>query len=155
MPEKPNYFSFRREENVISGICEKKDDTHWTLGFRNSIFAGEFSETLVQVLYRCPMIRSISFVRDDLGTTDSDDDGSNLLAYLAGSFPPSIEYLTFDNVLNKDSIISFVRNLETIGYRSVGNHPSYAGNLGANDFRHIFCMVLQLGTARFLEKEKR
>eukprot|EP00592_Proboscia_alata_P003201 CAMPEP_0194375938 /NCGR_PEP_ID=MMETSP0174-20130528/24497_1 /TAXON_ID=216777 /ORGANISM="Proboscia alata, Strain PI-D3" /LENGTH=2279 /DNA_ID=CAMNT_0039156461 /DNA_START=633 /DNA_END=7472 /DNA_ORIENTATION=+ len=147
MPEKPKYFSFRREGNVISRICEKvagsteSDDAHWTLVFRNSSFAGEFAETLVQALYRCPMIRSISFLRRDHGANDADNEGSKpdnegskLLAYLAGSLPPWIGYLTFDNVLNKDAIIPLVRNLETIGQRNVGNQQSYTGNLGAKAF---------------------
>ena len=68
---------------MISRICKKvagsteSDDAHWTLVFRNSSFAGEFAETLVQALYRCPMIQSISFFRRDHDANDADNEGSN------------------------------------------------------------------------------
>jgi len=142
MPER-RYFSFRREGQILSRIYEKYassidlDDVHWTLGFSNGSFAGEFAETLVQALYRCPVIQSISFSRNRPYTTsfkrstsnnshhhkdEEEDDGSTLLAYLAGSLPPWVTCLTFDNVLKKNAILALVNILETMGQRSAGNN---------------------------------
>ena len=145
MPER-RYFSFRREGQILSRIYEKHassidlDDVIWTLGFSNSTFGGEFAETLVQALYRCPVIQSVSFSRDRAFNTsfkrsistssthhhtdEEEDDGSTLLAYLAGSLPPWVSFLTFDNVLRKNAILALVNILETMGQRSAGIYGS-------------------------------
>ena len=55
---------------MVSRLCDIQpealtfEDVHWSLGFTNSSFAGEFSESLVQALYLCPTIRSLTFARD-------------------------------------------------------------------------------------------
>ena len=130
------YFSFRREGQLVSRLCDKhaaaldSDDVHWTLGFTNSSFAGEFSETLVQALYRCPMIRGLSFTRNaewklihaiDIG--NETEEGSALLANLAGSLPPWVSYLTYDNILNDRAVKALVAILETMGKLAAGQGP--------------------------------
>ena len=130
MPQR-RYFSFRREGQLLSRLCDKQaasldsDDVHWTLGFTNSTFAGEFVESLVQSLYLCPMITGLSFTRnsDWLSMKDTEenegDDGGGLLANLAGSLPPWVSYLTFDNMLNDRDLKALGAILETMGRLSV------------------------------------
>ena len=128
------YLSFCREGQLLARLCEKQaanadsDDVHWTLGFTNSTFAGEFVESLVQTLYLCPMITGLSFARNSewLAMRDADidndgDEGSGLLANLAGSLPPWVSYLTFDNMLNDRDLRALVVILDTMGKLSAGN----------------------------------
>ena len=110
MPKR-HYVSFRREGNALSRLCKKHDtsslkaEVFWTLGFQNSSFGGEFTETLLQALRKCTAIRSLSFSREESAFTDDKDHyGSTLLAYLASSLPPWIHYLSFDNILSKRAI---------------------------------------------------
>jgi hypothetical protein len=118
MPQK-RYFSFRIEAPLVSQMCEgspssaQSDDVHWTLAFTNSSFAGEFSETLVQALYHCPMIRGISFTRNEnwrsassMESEDESQDTSSLLADLAFSLPSWVSSLAFDNTLDDSALIS-------------------------------------------------
>jgi len=133
MPER-RYFSFRREGQVLMRVCEKhagainSEDVHWVLGFTNSTFAGEFAETLVQALYRCPIIQAMSFSRNNrqkmpgtiLSADEEEDDGSVLLANLAGSLPPWVTHLTFDNILSKRALDSIVAILKSMGELSAG-----------------------------------
>jgi len=126
MPQR-QYYSFRREAQMVSRLCDIQpeglefDEVHWTLGFSNSTFAGEFSESLVQALYLCPTIRGISFARDSgFKPLDAVDDmegegGSVLLAKLVGSVPPWIDYLTFKNIFSDREIRSLVAILERMG----------------------------------------
>ena len=127
MPQR-RYFSFRREGQMVSRLCDKhaaaldSDNVHCTLGFTNSSFAGEFNETLVQALYRCPMIRGLSFSRNSnwarVHSADKEnetDDGGAVLANLVGSLPPWVSYMTYDNILNDFALHSFVKILETMG----------------------------------------
>jgi hypothetical protein len=128
MPQR-RYFSFRREGQLISRLCDKQaealdfDDVHWTLGFMNSTFAGEFSETLVQALYLCPTIRGLSFgknadyarLRELDGDDDLGEDGSAFLANLVGSLPPWIHSLTFSSIFNDRDIKTLVAIIETMG----------------------------------------
>lgn len=127
------YFSFRREGQLLARLCEKQAslsdtvDIHWSLGFTNSTFAGEFVESLVQTLYLCPMITGLSFTRnsDDLtmrgtdGESECEDGG--LLANLAGSLPPWVSYLTFDNVLQDRDLRALVAIIDTMGKLSTGD----------------------------------
>lgn len=130
------YFSFKREGQLVSRLCDKhaaaldSDNLHWTLGFTNSSFAGEFSETLVQALYRCPMIRGLSFARNaewkvisSMDKGSEADDGSALLANLAGSLPPWVSYLTYDNILNDRAVKALVAILETMEKLIAGQGP--------------------------------
>jgi len=132
MPQR-RYFSFRREGQLVQNLYDKQaadgdaEDAHWTLGFTNSSFAGEFSETLVQAMYRCTIIRGLSFTRNSdwrnnhgVDADNQTDEGSGLLANLAGSLPPWISDLTFDNVLIERSVIALVKILETMGKLSEG-----------------------------------
>ena len=137
MPQR-RYFSFRREGQLVQRLCDKQaaelesDDVHWTLGFTNSSFAGEFSETLVQAMYRCPMIRGLSFTRNpewklSRGTSsenETTDEGSGHLANLAGSLPPWVTDLTYDNVLNDRAVKALVAILETMGKLSAGQQKT-------------------------------
>ena len=132
MPER-RYFSFRREGQLLARLCEKQaasldsDDVHWTLGFTNSTFAGEFVESLVQSLYLCPMITGLSFtrnsehvmVRED-NADGADEGGAGLLANLTGSLPPWVSHLTFDNMLNDRDLRALVVILDTMGKLSSG-----------------------------------
>ena len=126
MPER-SYFSFRREGQVLARVCEKhasmneNDDAFWTLSFNNSTFAGEYAESLVQALYRCPIIQAISFSKKGpdtplpLGLRNQDPSGSTTLADLAGSLPPWVTCLTFDNVLSDASFSQLVSALKAMG----------------------------------------
>lgn len=126
MPQK-RYFSFRREAPLVSQMCERSpsstesDDVHWTLAFTNSSFAGEFSETLVQALYRCPNIRGLSFTRNEnwrsASSTESEDeshDNSSLLADLAVSLPSWVSSVVFDNTLDDSALISLSKAPEEL-----------------------------------------
>lgn len=132
MPKR-RYFSFRREGELLARLCDKQgsvidsDDVHWTLGFTNSTFAGEFVESLVQTLYKHPMIAGLSFIRNSEWTSmrgtekgNDIDDGGGLLANLSGSLPPWVSYLTFDNMLNDRDLRALVAILDTIGKLSSG-----------------------------------
>jgi hypothetical protein len=129
------YFSFRREGQLIANLLEKEGHVlgsgklHCTLNFRNSAFAGEFPESLVQVLYKCPVINGLSFVKDtnfeDL--TDDDDDRldvtcshEGLLMSLVGAFPPWVSHVTFDGVVENADIDCLVQVLNSIGHLSCG-----------------------------------
>lgn len=126
MPQR-QYFSFRREGQMVSRLCDLQpevlafDDVHWSLGFTNSTFAGEFSESLVQGLYLCPTIRALSFARDiDFQPVDSvedadGEDGSVLLAKLVGSLPPWIDFLTFKNIFYDRELRTLIAIIETMG----------------------------------------
>jgi len=133
MPQR-RYFSFRREGQLLSRLCSNEalvggtDDVHWTLSFTNSSFAGEFAESLVQVLYLCPMISGLSFVRksgwfaiSELDKESRSDEGGALLASLAGSLPPWISHLTFDGIMNDRDLRSLAVILETMGKLSNSN----------------------------------
>ncbi len=133
MMPKRRYFSFRREGDLLARLCDKQgsvidsDDVHWTLGFTNSTFAGEFVESLVQTLYKHPMITGLSFIRNSEWTSIRDtekgndtDDGGGLLANLTGSLPPWVSYLTFDNMLHDRDLRALVAILDTIGKLSSG-----------------------------------
>ncbi|KAL3922923.1 MAG: hypothetical protein SGILL_001945 [Bacillariaceae sp.] len=133
MMPKRRYFSFRREGQLLARLCDKQakdidsDDVHWTLGFTNSTFAGEFVESLVQSLYLCPMISGLSFARSSEWMMMSDaeregdsDEGGGLLANLTGSLPPWVSHLTFDNMLNDRDLRALVAILETMGRLSSG-----------------------------------
>lgn len=126
MPQR-RYFSFRREGQLVSQLCEANAafgesdaNVHWTLGFTNSSFAGEFSETLVQSLYRCPMIRGISFSKNDnwCSVRPKDDQGREKSAVLAlvGMLPPSVSSIIYDNTLSgTHDLLEVTAILETMG----------------------------------------
>jgi len=133
MMPKRRYFSFRREGELLARLCDKQgsvidsDDVHWALGFTNSTFAGEFVESLVQTLYKHPMITVLSFIRNskwiamrDIEKGNDTDDGGGLLANLTGSLPPWVSHLTFDNMLNDRDLRALVAILDTIGKLSSG-----------------------------------
>lgn len=132
MPER-RYFSFSREGKLISRICEKEceDDAHWTLNFTNSTFDGEFAESLVQILYVCPVIKGLSFVRNNrwehtrhLDKDAKQGDGFAILANLSASLPPWVSHLTFDGVLSDDDLETLATVLETVGKLSESQMPS-------------------------------
>lgn len=127
MPQK-RYFSFRREGQLLSRLCTTESaafdsaEIHWTIGFRNSTFAGEFAESLVQALYLCPVILGLSFCKDNRDIRHGkSDEGGALLVNLAGSLPPWITSLTFDGLLNGRDLKSMVDIIETMGKLSAGH----------------------------------
>lgn len=127
MPQQ-KYFSFRREGQVVQRICEqissRTDPTSrfWTLGFKNSSFGGEFAETLVQTLYRCRNIRSISFANTQCGyEVEESERGKELsqtLRLLMNKLPPWVTYLTFDNFQSQHSLSEFLNILMKMGLRN-------------------------------------
>ena len=135
MPER-SYYSFRREGQVLARVCEKhasmneNDNTFWTLSFTNSTFAGEYAESLVQSLYRCPIIQAISFSKKGaetplpIGLRNQDASGSTTLADLAGSLPPWVTCLTFDNVLSDVSFAQLVSALKAMGQLDLTDNNS-------------------------------
>ena len=140
MPQR-RYFSFRREGEMVSRLCDKhaastnSEDVHWTLGFTNSSFAGEFTETLVQALYRCPMVQGLSFARNsDWDAIVADDqenegeDGSALLAELFGSLPPGISSLTFDSFLSQKFVKALIDILKMMGQLAAGSEQENQSN---------------------------
>jgi Leucine Rich repeat len=140
MMPKRRYFSFRREGQLLSRLCQmesalcESSDVHWTLGFLNSSFAGEFSESLVQALYMCPMIIGLSFSQTgavagaDDPEVNVDDGGSAMVSSLVGSLPPWIFSLTFDGLLNDRVMKSLVKVLETMGRLTAG-HTDQLGSI--------------------------
>lgn len=132
MPQR-RYFSFRREGQLIARLCEKEaanletEQVHWTLAFTNSSFAGEFTETLAQALYRCPMIEGLTFAKDSewsairaLDDINEIDEGSASLANLVGSLPHWISHLTFCNTMNDRTLKTLVVVLEAVGKLASG-----------------------------------
>jgi hypothetical protein len=134
MPER-SYFSFRREGQILSRLCEefardntgdKKNDTHyWSLSFVDSTFGGEFAETLVHALYRCPVLNAISF-RSSTGEDAAMESADNKtrsdsaavtspLPYLVGSLPPWVTYFTCDNALCPTSLKEFLDVFVSLG----------------------------------------
>lgn len=140
MPQR-QYFSFRREREMVSRLCEIQpetlafDDVHWTLGFANSTFAGEFPESLVQGLYLCPTIRGLSFASDvgftsTMSLEENEEEGGNvLLAKLVGSLPPWIDFLTFKNIFHDRELRTLVAIIETMGKLSADQDYSSAEDL--------------------------
>ena len=128
MPQR-RYFSFRLETQFLWRVCEKyvtyidSEDVHWTLVFTNSILSGIFSETLVQAIYRCPIIQTMSFSNTSASKHQAfsinsqgcgDDDCAKLLAKLAGSLPPRVTCQTFDNIMTRRSLDALFTILEKI-----------------------------------------
>lgn len=153
MPQR-QYFSFRREGQLLARLCEKQAavidsvDVHWTLCFTNSTFAGEFVESLVQTLYLCPMITGLSFSKKSnligIGRDiDGDEEiGSGLLANLAGSLPPWVSYLTFDNTLGDKDLRSLVSILDTMGKLSLDSNIGRAAHNNQSQGKYT-CMSIR------------
>ena len=115
------YFSFRREARVISKLmdhdaCSAGRGSYGVL-FRDSRFAGEFSESLGGFLARQPRVQSICFSSTASPDAAGDDEGpaslfggaagapaTTGLAYLVGSLPASVEAVTLDRALGRDGL---------------------------------------------------
>ena len=148
MPQR-RYFSFRREGLLLARLCDKESaatanpsEIYWSLNFTNSSFAGEFPESLVQALYLCPTICALSFVGHSRKSDESTEkeprfgearslsmhgealEGGGLLANLVGSLPPWIATLTFERVLDDQSMKALVAILETLGRLTAGQEIS-------------------------------
>lgn len=109
------YYSFRREGQLISEECkslQNRERVHCALSFRNSSFAGEFTESLLQVLYMCPIIQGLSFSNDAFGD-QSVYQGSELLPLLAKATPSSLKHLTFDKALSNNAAQSLAHILQS------------------------------------------
>lgn len=116
------YYSFRREGQLISQECENlhnSDRVHYTLCFRNSSFAGEFTESLLQALYLRPIIQGLSFSNDAFDDESAREashhayEGSELLPFLARAIPSSVTHLTFDNVLSNNAALALAHILKS------------------------------------------
>ena len=145
------YFSFRREGQLLAVLCDREanalglDGTHWTLGFTNSSFAGEFAESLLQVLYKCPVICGLSFVRNadwrekqEVGNTDG---SGMLLANLVGSLPPWISHLTFEGYFDGSNLTALVQVFETMGMLITGNGGLVGRRLASTNEKIQFLAV--------------
>ena len=115
------YSSFRREGQMVSTFLQsERPHCHCTLGFRNSSFALEFADSLVQTLYLCPAIQGLSFSNEPpenstrRGASTHEFEGSELVANLVRSLPSSITHLTFDDVLSNNAALALVHNLQSM-----------------------------------------
>eukprot|EP01041_Mallomonas_annulata_P000472 gene472-882_t len=80
--------------------CFDTDMGPWALSFRDSHFHGEFHESLLATLHRCPKIVSVNFA-SKMQPPDGTDDS---LGVLAGNFPASISFATFECALSNDAL---------------------------------------------------
>lgn len=120
------YFSFWRETQLISEECkivQNSEQVHFTLCFRNSSFAGEFTESLLKAFYLCPMIKGLSFSNTFDDVTAHAGKGSELLPFLARSIPSSVTHLTFDNVLSNNAALSLAHVLKNM-YEDEGDEET-------------------------------
>ena len=117
------YYSFRDEARLITKECENLnllDRVHYTLCFRNSSYAGDFVESLLQALYLCPIIQGLSFSNDENEYENQRDsschlyEGSELLPFLIRAIPSSVSHLTFDNVLSNSAALSLANVLRSV-----------------------------------------
>lgn len=153
------YCSFRHEGQMVSAQYEEfllqPERVHCTLGFRNSSFALEFADSLLQTLYLCPAIQGLSFSNDPpedptrRGASYHEWGGSELLAKLLRKLPSSISYLTFDDVLSNSAALVLVHCLQsmssesslddedTVGSGTVGSSKSFVRALAIINSPHI------------------
>ncbi len=115
------YSSFRREAQMVSTfLLSERPNCHCTLGFRNSSFALEFADSLLQTLYLCPAIQGLSFSNEPPETPTRrraschEFEGSELVANLVRTLPSSISHLTFDDVLSNTAALALVHNLQSM-----------------------------------------
>ena len=112
------YFSLRREGQLISKECEllhNPGPVHYVLCFRNSSFAGEFTESLLQALYLCPIIQGLSFSNDPLAKMNAyAHESSELLPLLVRAIPSSVTHLTFDNILSSNAVLLLANVLKGV-----------------------------------------
>ena len=129
MPKR-SYFSFRKEGQILSRLCEdvaggvgdKKSKSHFSISFVDSLFGGEFTETFVHALYRCPAVNAISFRTTQADTeekTSNTQPESNRVKSpipdLVGTLPPWVTHLTCDNTLCPTSLKKFFEVFEPLG----------------------------------------
>jgi hypothetical protein len=145
------YLSFQREGQLVLRLHDKEvanmqstDDAHWTLSFTNSSFAGEFAESFVQMLYKCPAIEGLSFVRTSSWKNREDgerdvlgDCGSSLLASIPGSLPPWISYLTFEGFFDGSDIKTLTSILESMGELASGNDEINGSDLSQGKLKFL------------------
>lgn len=118
------YYSFRREGVLLFQECQNlqhQDRSHNTLCFRNSSYAGEFAESLLQALYMCPVIQGVSFSNDNFDENHDDSQysqyayqGTESLPFLVRAIPSSVTCLTFDNVLSDSAVLSLAHILKSV-----------------------------------------
>lgn len=105
----------------------------WALCFRDSSFHGEFHQSLLQTLRKCPQITSISFC---CRRPENDEH----MGVLAGNLPASVNFASFDNVLSDDALKIMCVLLRT---QNPSYQPTNAGNkrglLGLCIRGHAFC----------------
>jgi len=121
------YYSFRREGQLLLKELENihlSDQVHCSLCFHNSSYAGEFTESLLQALYLCPIIQGISF-SNDVTYEDHACGGSELLPFLAKAIPSSLTHLTFDNCLSNSAALALSHVLKNV-YDDDGDEDTVA-----------------------------
>ena len=133
------------------------NDMLWTLRFASSTFTGKCSESLVQALYCCPLIKGLSFVKNanwqSIWSSDSEDEGqdtSGLLANLAGSLPPWVACVIYDNALSDFAPTSLVAILETLGRLSVSQIQNVLCDLLAGDAKEAWLASQKQGSFQSL-----
>ena len=134
MPQR-TFLSFDREMQLISRFCDREaiisdsSDVHWTLGFTNSSFGGDFASSLVQLLCLCPIIGGLSFRKDSnkdphLANADqADSNHAGILAKIVSSLPSSLSHLTFDGILKNQDLVELIEVLKGVGGNSLGSIP--------------------------------
>lgn len=115
------YTSFRREGQMVSTFLQsERPNCHCSLGFRNSSFALEFADSLLQTLYLCPAIQGLSFSNEPpetstrRGASCHEFEGSELVANLVRTLPSSVSHLTFDDVLSNTAALALVHNIQSM-----------------------------------------
>jgi hypothetical protein len=147
------YSSFRREGHMVSTFLQsERSHCHCTLGFRNSSFALEFADSLLQTLYLCPEIQGLSFSNDPPETSTRREasyhefEGSELVANLVRTLPSSISHLTFDDVLSNNAALALAHNLlsmagdddeDTVGSGTVGSTKGFVRALAVVNSPYI------------------
>ena len=151
------YFSFRREGQLISKECELSHNSgtaHYTLCFHNSSFAGEFTESLLQALYLCPIIQGLSFSKNSSTNEVSHScEGCDLLPILTRAVPSSVTHLTFNNVLSSNAVrllANILKGVDEAGDEETVTSKSARGSLHAlaiinnpNTSHTVFCSLIE------------
>eukprot|EP01035_Chromulina_nebulosa_P018081 gene18081-23729_t len=94
------YLSFSRIGRVIERIIEEEGpDKQWSISFRDSEFFGDFHETVLGTLRKCPQITSLSFT---VGSSKVEHEAH--LGHLAGNIPSSVRSIIFKGSISRESI---------------------------------------------------
>ena len=123
----PRPYPFSRMQRVVERLIEENGyENRWSVAFREDSFTpetmGDFHDTLMGMLSKCPQIISLSFTCSNLPAELEKYSGLNIrfpinnkhhkhepeqtahLGHMAGHVPPNIRFLNFRGVLSSESI---------------------------------------------------